>query len=85
MLGFLLSLPVLLGSQAQEPPGVPPLPELTLEDLESWRERIQPAASERSFEAIPWIPSFSEGVKRADEEGKPLLFWAMNGHPLGCT
>ena len=69
----------------QEPVDIPPIPEFELEDLEAWRERILPAPEERTFEAIPWIPSFGDGVRRADTEKKPLLFWAMNGHPLGCT
>ena len=50
-----------------------------------WRERILPAGDDLTFERIPWIPTFAEGVLQADAEGRPLLFWAMNGHPLGCT
>ena len=64
---------------------MPPVPELRLEDLELWRQRIHPAPGERSYEVIPWLPTFADGVRRANEERKPLLFWAMNGHPLGCT
>jgi len=61
------------------------LPELRLEGLERWKSRIWPAQKERAWEAIPWLPSFGEGVRVAGLERRPLLFWAMNGHPLGCT
>jgi hypothetical protein len=61
------------------------LPQLRLADLERWRELVRPTADEAAYLEIPWIPSFAEGMRRADAEQKPLLFWAMNGHPLGCT
>ncbi len=63
----------------------PSAQELDAPDLARWREHIRPAASETAYEAIPWIPSFAEGVRAANAARKPLLFWAMNGHPLGCT
>jgi hypothetical protein len=34
---------------------------------------------------MPWLLTFGEGMLAASEQEKPLLFWAMNGHPLGCT
>lgn len=62
-----------------------PLPELTDEDLPRWVAAIEPNGEELAFETIPWIASFAEGLRAAETAGKPLLFWAMNGHPLGCT
>lgn len=62
-----------------------PLPQVGDGDLEHWREVVRPSGDELSFERVPWIASFAEGLRAADREGKPLLFWAMNGHPLGCT
>ena len=62
-----------------------PMPELRAEDLPRWREHLRPSDEDVAFERIPWIADFAEGVRRADAEGRPLLFWAMNGHPLGCT
>ena len=61
------------------------LPAADIAALEAWRDNVRPAESERRWDEIPWVTTFSEGVRRADTEGKPLLFWAMNGHPLGCT
>jgi len=61
------------------------LPLLADDDLETWREFLAPRPEELGFEELPWIASFGEGLRAASEAGKPLLFWAMNGHPLGCT
>jgi len=52
-------------------------------ELAPWRAHLLPAAGE--LERIPWVPSFAEGVLRSAREQRPLLFWAMNGHPLACT
>ncbi|MCH6588501.1 MAG: hypothetical protein IH805_09350 [Proteobacteria bacterium] len=54
-------------------------------DLPAWREHLEPAGRELRWESIGWLPTFGEGLLRADREGKPLLLWTMNGHPLGCT
>lgn len=62
-----------------------PLPELSDEDVPRWRALVEPSEEERAFETIPWLASFAEGLRAAEAAGKPLLFWAMNGHPLGCT
>ena len=34
---------------------------------------------------IPWEPDLTRARERATREGKPLLMWIMDGHPLGCT
>ncbi len=44
-----------------------------------------PSGDELSWRAIPWRDSFAAGVLDADKADKPVLLWAMNGHPLGCT
>jgi len=46
---------------------------------------VRPEPREAAWRNIPWQPSFAEGMRRAAENKQPLLFWAMNGHPLGCT
>ena len=53
--------------------------------LEEWRERIEPKASELAWTEIPWHASFWEAERAAQREQRPILLWAMNGHPLGCT
>ena len=61
------------------------IPELRTADLPLWRAHLRPSAEELAWREIPWVATFTDGVLAADAEGKPLLFWAMNGHPLGCT
>lgn len=60
-------------------------PILNGDTFAAWRDAIVPGADERPDEGIEWAPSLSEGLVRAAAEGKPLLLWMMNGHPLGCT
>jgi hypothetical protein len=46
---------------------------------------LTPPEEELEWLEIGWAPTLGEGVRRAALEGRPLLLWAMNGHPLGCT
>ncbi|MEM6671832.1 MAG: hypothetical protein AAF726_03255 [Planctomycetota bacterium] len=69
------------------PQSTPPLeiPTLDRADLAAWREHLRPNEVDLRYARIDWAPTFLEGVRRADADGKPLLLWLMNGHPLGCT
>ena len=49
------------------------------------RGLIKPAAAEASWERVPWRTSLWEARQKAAAEGKPILLWEMDGHPLGCT
>ncbi len=68
---------------AQDPGFVLRVP--TVENAAAWRDHILPSAQELRWESIPWEQTFGDGLRAASEQGKPLLFYAMNGHPLGCT
>jgi hypothetical protein len=46
---------------------------------------IKPKSSESKWAQIPWRTSLWEARQRAAAEGKPILLWEMDGHPLGCT
>ena len=46
---------------------------------------IKPARGEDKYTQIPWLTSLWEARQRAAAEGKPILLWEMDGHPLGCT
>ena len=46
---------------------------------------IKPTASESKWAEIPWLTSLWEARQRAAQDGKPILLWEMDGHPLGCT
>ena len=50
-----------------------------------WRDRIRPKPDERRYETVNWLPTFWDGVTAAQKEDKPILLFAMNGHPLACT
>jgi hypothetical protein len=58
---------------------------LNEENYATWRDHILPNPSEMSWEQIPWLTTFKDGILAADAADKPLLLWTMNGHPLGCT
>lgn len=44
-----------------------------------------PKPEEMAWQAIRWQPSLAAAVPVARAAGKPILLWAMNGHPLACT
>ncbi|MBM3877469.1 MAG: hypothetical protein FJ386_12215 [Verrucomicrobia bacterium] len=46
---------------------------------------IKPRVAEQKWEQIPWLTSLWEARQKAAREGKPILLWEMDGHPLGCT
>ena len=58
---------------------------LSDETFAGWCDRIRPKSAGRDFETVNWLPTFWEGVMAAQKEDKPILLWAMNGHPLACT
>jgi hypothetical protein len=60
-------------------------PELTPATLQRWRDFILPEPDETAWEAIPWRESFWQAVLDGHAQRKPVLLWAMNGHPMGCT
>ena len=46
---------------------------------------IKPSADEDKWAEIPWQTDLWAARRQAAKEGKPLLLWEMDGHPLGCT
>ncbi len=81
LLGLLAFSPLFWGCVIGVPSGFL----LTEDNYASVREQILPKQSELAWTRIPWRPSFQEGVAEAQVQGKPVLLWVMNGHPLGCT
>lgn len=49
------------------------------------RAHVLPSAEEERWLAIGWRSRLWDAVEEAREAGKPILLWAMNGHPLGCV
>lgn len=46
---------------------------------------LWPTAEEEKFLSVGWRLNLSEARREAQEKGKPLFLWMMNGHPTGCT
>lgn len=54
-------------------------------ELDKKIESVLPSAGEELWMQIPWRANLHLARREAQEKGKPLFFWIMNGHPLGCT
>jgi hypothetical protein len=59
--------------------------DLSDKTLDRYRGLIAPTAEETRYLAIPWRNTLWEAVKDAQKQDKPIVLWAMNGHPLTCT
>jgi hypothetical protein len=46
---------------------------------------IKPDQTEDEWAKIPWMTDLWEARQAAAKQGKPILLWEMDGHPLGCT
>lgn len=77
MIAFALAAACLLA------PSDPPV--LDASTLDRWLATIQPSAEESAWRRIGWRSSFWDGLRDGQAAKKPILLWAMNGHPLGCT
>ena len=44
---------------------------------------LQP--KDQTWKSIPWRTSLLDAQRAAASQHKPILIWAMDGHPLGCT
>jgi hypothetical protein len=63
-------------------PAGPTADQTTFRDLLSY---IRPKPGELRWQAIPWQTDLRAARRLAEEVGKPVFLWAMNGNPLGCT
>ena len=63
-------------------PAVEPVPEGQVARVTAL---VRPAAREEKWTTIPWHTSLWEARTQAAREGKPILLWEMDGHPLGCV
>ena len=46
---------------------------------------IKPDQNLEKWQQIPWQTSLWDARQQAAREGKPILLWEMDGHPLGCV
>jgi hypothetical protein len=66
------------------------VPPFTRPALEGSRFRalhaaLTPRGPGERWTEIPWQSDLLAARQKAAREGKPLLMWVMDGHPLGCT
>ena len=75
-IALLLLLPLASVFQAEE---------LTEKNYDRTRDYILPKDDEEAWTKIKWRATFWDGVMDAQKEDKPIMLFAMNGHPFGCT
>ena len=59
--------------------------ELSDATFDAIRAAILPSEAEERWREIPWRTSTWDAVVEAAATERPILLWAMNGHPLACT
>ena len=60
-------------------------PALDDKNLKTWLDFILPSAEETQWEKLGWRPELGAAVQEARSLQRPILLWAMNGHPCGLT
>ena len=58
---------------------------LTDKSYDRIKKHIQPSEDEEAWRKAEWRTTFWEGVIDAQKADKPIMLFAMNGHPFGCT
>ena len=48
-------------------------------------QEILPTPEESAWAEIPWRINLWNARREANESGKPIYLWEMDGHPLGCV
>ena len=70
---------------AAAPSSIAPVPEqMTAERMVELQKVIRPCDGEDAFDKIAWLTTIHDARVKAAKEGKPILLWEMDGHPLGC-
>ena len=80
---LLLAALLVMNTAAADEAVAPPV--LTDATFDALLAEVLPEADECAFEEIPWRASFWQAVTEANAADRPVLLWAMNGHPLACT
>ena len=61
------------------------VPSLPAPDFQRLHAAIAPKGDSERWAELPWETDLAAARQRAAREGKLLLLWIMDGHPLGCT
>jgi len=70
-----------LGASASLPAAEPIRPE----KMDELIKLIKPGIDEDKWATIPWMTDLWQARQLAARQGKPIILWEMDGHPLGCT
>ena len=62
-----------------------PAKELTDANYAETRRLVLPSPEEVAYREIPWKAALWDAIVEARDTDRPILLWAMNGHPLACT
>jgi hypothetical protein len=54
-------------------------------NLEANVRSVLPTPAEEKWLQIPWRTNLVAARAEAQQLGKPMFLWIMNGSPLGCT
>lgn len=73
-----LLLSLLLGAQ-DGPPAVDD------KNLRQWMDFVRPSDEDAAWERVGWRVELASAAAEAKALQRPLLLWAMNGHPCGLT
>jgi hypothetical protein len=69
--------------EPEKPKADKDLASISPDQFDKLRSLIKPNPG--GFDDLPWMTDLWEARKKAAEEGKPLLVWVGDGHPLGWT
>ena len=58
---------------------------LTDKNYVQTRDYLLPKGDEEDWVKVEWRTTLWDGVIDAQKEDKPIMLFAMNGHPFGCT
>src|SRR5688500_5461105 len=64
-------------------PGAPAAEPIRPEQLAKVQALIKPDRGEDAWATIPWLTDLWQARQVAARQGKPILLWEMDGHPLG--
>jgi hypothetical protein len=75
--------PVGVAQDAKPTAAATSVPDISPEQFNRLRELIKPKPG--GFDDIRWMTDLWAARQKAAREGKPLLVWVGDGHPLGWT
>ena len=60
-------------------------PILDEKNIKTWVDFIRAQPDELKWEKLGWRPELGAAAAEAKALQRPILLWAMNGHPCGLT